>query len=187
MSFQGFPIVSSNCKTDSSNLVELGEPLLFQFAAWLLWGTPSEGYTITMHPVAFAAWFGLLATALNLFPISQLDGGHIAYAVLGRQATILTFLMVGVAIGLTFVSMSWLVWTILLVVMVVVLGPHHPPTLDDDVELDRRRVMLAAAALVMLIVCFAPAPISEFVWGRSSHAAVDIAEGKGRAPLPRRS
>jgi membrane-associated protease RseP (regulator of RpoE activity) len=151
---------------DASNLIELGEPLLFQFTAWLLWGSPPEGYTINMHPMAFAAWFGLLATALNLFPISQLDGGHIAYAVLGRRATLLTFVMVGVAIGLTLVSMSWVVWTILLVVMIVVLGPHHPPTLDDDMTLDRPRLILAVVALVMLIVCFTPAPISEFVGGR---------------------
>ena len=59
-----------------------------------------------MHPMAFAAWFGLLATALNLFPISQLDGGHISYAVLGRQSTWVTFLMIAVAIGLTFVSLE---------------------------------------------------------------------------------
>ena len=44
-----------------------------------------------MHPMAFAAWFGLLATALNLFPIAQLDGGHIAYAVFGRRSTLITF------------------------------------------------------------------------------------------------
>jgi membrane-associated protease RseP (regulator of RpoE activity) len=150
---------------DASNLIELGEPLLFQFAAWTLWGTPAEGYTITMHPVAFAAWFGLLATALNLFPISQLDGGHIAYAVLGRRATLVTLAMLLVAIGLTFVSLSWVVWTILLVVMVAVLGPHHPPTLDDEGELGRRRLALAAFALFMLIVCFTPAPIEEFVTG----------------------
>ena len=43
--------------------------------------------SINMHPMAFAAWFGLLATALNLFPIGQLDGGHISYAVLGRRST----------------------------------------------------------------------------------------------------
>ena len=65
--------------------LELGEPLLFKFASWLLWGTPPDGYSLNMHPMAFAAWFGLLATALNLFPIGQLDGGHISYAVLGRD------------------------------------------------------------------------------------------------------
>ena len=52
-----------------------------------LLGTLPDGYTINMHPMAFAAWFGLLATALNLFPIGQLDGGHISYAVLGRKST----------------------------------------------------------------------------------------------------
>ena len=50
-------------------------------------GRRPEGYALNLHPMAFAAWFGLLATALNLFPIGQLDGGHIAYAVLGRRAT----------------------------------------------------------------------------------------------------
>ena len=70
---------------DTSNLLELGEPLLFKLASWLLWGTQPDGYSLNMHPMAFAAWFGLLATALNLFPIGQLDGGHISYAVLGRR------------------------------------------------------------------------------------------------------
>ena len=68
-------------------LHELGEPLLFQFAAWMIWGDVADGHAINMHPMAFAAWFGLLATALNLFPIAQLDGGHIAYAVFGRRST----------------------------------------------------------------------------------------------------
>ena len=69
-------------------VVELGEPLLFKAVAWLTFGSVPEGYTINMHPMAFAAWFGLLATALNLFPIGQLDGGHISYAVLGRNSTV---------------------------------------------------------------------------------------------------
>ena len=75
---------------DTSGFVELGEPLLFKAVAWLYWGTPPDGYSINMHPMAFAAWFGMLATALNLFPIGQLDGGHISYAVLGRKSTIVT-------------------------------------------------------------------------------------------------
>jgi len=148
---------------DSSNLMELGEPLLFRFAAWLVWGEVADGYTINMHPMAFAAWFGLLATALNLFPIAQLDGGHIAYAVFGRRSTAITIVMVGVAIGLTFVSSSWIAWTVLLVLMIVMMGPRHPPTLDEDEPLDRGRLILAAVALVILIVCFTPAPIGPFL------------------------
>src|SRR5690606_28985227 len=58
---------------EPSILVSLGEPLLFRFAAWLIFGEVAEGYSINMHPMAFAAWFGLLATALNLFPVAQLD------------------------------------------------------------------------------------------------------------------
>ena len=77
--------------------VSLGEPLLYRGISWLLWGTPPDGYTINMHPMAFAAWFGLLATALNLFPIGQLDGGHISYAVLGRRSSHVTLVMLAAA------------------------------------------------------------------------------------------
>jgi len=148
---------------NASGLVELGEPLLFRFAAWLVWGDVADGFSINMHPMAFAAWFGLLATALNLFPISQLDGGHISYAVLGRRSSSVTIVMIGVAIGLAFVSSSWIAWTFLMVAMVFMLGPHHPPTLDDEQPLDAGRHALALFALFMLIVCFTPAPIGPFV------------------------
>lgn len=152
---------------DSSQLMELGEPLLFRFAAWVVWGDVADGYSINMHPMAFAAWFGLLATALNLFPIAQLDGGHISYAVLGHRATVLTLVMVGVAVGLTVVSSSWIAWTILLLVMIVTMGPRHPPTLDDEQQLDNGRLVLAAVAMVILVLCFTPAPIGPFVTGTS--------------------
>ena len=138
---------------------ELGEPLLFQLASTLLWGTPPEGYSLNLHPMAFAAWFGLLATALNLFPIGQLDGGHSSYAVLGRRSTYLTFAMIGIAIVLTYFSTSWLVWTVLIIGMLVAFGPRHPRTFDEHLPLDRTRVILAIVALAMFIVCFTPAPI----------------------------
>ena len=109
--------------------------------------------------MAFAAWFGLLATALNLFPIGQLDGGHIAYAVLGRRSTIVTFGTVGVLVGLTFVSSSWAVWTVLTVVMLLAFGPRHPRTIDEHVPLDRGRMWLAGFAFVMFVLCFTPAPL----------------------------
>jgi len=138
---------------------ELGEPLLFKAASTLLWGTVPDGYSLNLHPMAFAAWFGLLATALNLFPIGQLDGGHISYAVLGRRSTYVTFAMMAAAIGLAFFSRSWLVWTGLMIGMLVAFGPRHPRVFDEDVPLDRTRFVLALVALAMLIVCFTPAPI----------------------------
>jgi membrane-associated protease RseP (regulator of RpoE activity) len=113
---------------DTPGMMELGEPLLFKFATWLIWGQTSQGYTINMHPMAFAAWFGMLATALNLFPIGQLDGGHISYAVLGTRSTYVTLTMVIVAAGLSYFSASWIVWTVLTVAMLFVFGPRHPRT-----------------------------------------------------------
>lgn len=143
----------------------LGEPLLFRLARFLVIGNLPANMDVNMHPIAFAAWFGLLATALNLFPIGQLDGGHISHAVLGRRSSYVSLMMAAGAIGLTFLSASWFVWTLLIVLMLLAMGPHHPPTLDEDTPLDSRRRMLALFALVMLIVCFTPVPIEPFVSG----------------------
>jgi len=141
-------------------LLELGEPLLFKLAAWLLWGTQPDGYSLNMHPMGFAAWFGMLATALNLFPIGQLDGGHISYSVLGpRWSTVVTFATVAVAAGLAFFASTWVVWIVLMIAMLIVFGPRHPRVFDEHVPLDRTRLWLALFALVMFILCFTPAPI----------------------------
>ena len=140
----------------------LGRPLLYRAARWLIWGATPEGMTMNLHPMAFGAWFGLLATALNLFPIGQLDGGHVAYAVLGRRSAVVTIATLVLAVTLTFFSRSWVVWTVLMMAMVFVMGPHHPPTLNDEVPMNRTRIILAVIGLLMLIVCFTPTPIEYF-------------------------
>jgi len=146
--------------TNSSGILELGEPLLFKFASWLLWGSQPDGYSLNMHPMAFAAWFGMLATALNLFPIGQLDGGHVSYSVLGpRYSTYVTFAMLCVAVGLAFFAASWIVWTGMIVLMLVLFGPRHPRVFDEETPLDVTRLWLAAFAVVMFVLCFTPAPI----------------------------
>ncbi|HEY0284101.1 MAG TPA: site-2 protease family protein [Vicinamibacterales bacterium] len=137
----------------------LGEPLLFRAATWLTWGAIPDGYSVNLHPMAFASWFGLLATALNLFPIGQLDGGHISYAVLGRRSTTVTLVAICLAIALTFFSLSWLVWTFLLIAMTLAMGPRHPRTVDEDIPLDRTRIWLAVVALIVFVLCFTPNPI----------------------------
>jgi membrane-associated protease RseP (regulator of RpoE activity) len=137
----------------------MGEPLLFKAVAWLLHGSPEGGATLTLHPMAFAAWFGLLATALNLFPVGQLDGGHITYAVLGRKSSHVTLAALGAAIVFAFFSTSLIVWTVVMVAMILKFGRHHPPTFDEAEPIDRTRKLLAVVALVMLVLCFTPAPI----------------------------
>ena len=139
--------------------LELGEPLLFQLAAWMTLGTAPEGYSINLHPMGFAAWFGLLATMLNLFPFGQLDGGHISYAALGSRSTLVTVGAVACVIGLTFLSLSWFAWALMMIVMLFTLGPRHPRTSDDHVPLDPTRCRVAAGAVAIFVLCFTAAPI----------------------------
>ncbi len=146
---------------------ELGEPLLFRIATYLIWGRVPAGFSLNLHPMAFAAWFGLLATALNLFPIGQLDGGHISYAVLKRHSTNLTYLTLGgllvlnVVLAVVYQTPALLLFTVLIVVMLAIFGPRHPPVMDEHLPIDRTRVILAVVALVIFILCFTPVPIRE--------------------------
>jgi membrane-associated protease RseP (regulator of RpoE activity) len=137
----------------------LGEPLLFKLASHVHFGTVQQGYTVNIHPMVFAAWFGMLATALNLLPFGQLDGGHITYATLGRWSTPISIATVASAIGMTFISVSWLIMTVMMLVMLVMLGPRHPRVIYEYEPLDTKRKMVAVFALVMLILCFTPVPI----------------------------
>ena len=142
--------------------LSLGEPLLFQFVTWFFWGSIADGQSLNLHPMAFAAWFGLLATALNLFPAGQLDGGHIAYAAFGRKSVLVTYGTVALTILLAFWSRSWLLWAFLMIAMLVVTGPKHPRTHDEEVPLDDTRRIVAYVALGIFLVCFTPAPIEVF-------------------------
>jgi membrane-associated protease RseP (regulator of RpoE activity) len=140
----------------------LGEPLFFRLATWLVWGTVPDGYSLNMHPIVFASWFGLLATALNLLPFGQLDGGHISYAALGRRSTLISLVTVVIAIALTFVSASWMMMSVLMVLMLLAFGPRHPSVLDESIELGPGRRIVALASAVLFIVCFTPVPIELF-------------------------
>jgi membrane-associated protease RseP (regulator of RpoE activity) len=111
---------------------------------------------IYLHPVARAAWVGLLATALNLLPIGQLDGGHILYAILGERTRFLSrvFIFMLVLMGM-FIAYSWLFWAVLLFFF----GMRHPAIVDPN-PLGRFRTRLAVAALAILLLSFTMAPVS---------------------------
>ena len=137
----------------------LGEPLLFRVATWLTFGSIADGYSVNIHPVVFAAWFGMLATAWNLLPFGQLDGGHLTYATLGDRSRFFSLGTVAAAIVMCFISYSWVVMTLMMVVMLFLLGPRHPSVLDEHEPLGPERYLLALFALVMLILCFTPVPL----------------------------
>ena len=138
----------------SSGDLIFGTPLILRLAEWARFpGVPLGD--IYLHPVARAAWVGLLATALNLLPIGQLDGGHIIYAFLGERTKVLSrvFIFVLVLMGI-FVAYSWLLWAALLFFFAM----RHPAIYDPN-PLGRFRVRLAVGALAMFILSFTMAPV----------------------------
>ena len=138
-----------------------GEPLLFQWAAQLVLGSVPDGSTVNIHPIVWGCWFGLFATALNLLPFGQLDGGHVVYAIFGDRvaslvsvATVVTGIMVT-----TFVSLAWAVPTLMFMWMWRSFGIHHPPPLNPYSTPSTSRRVVAAIGLVALVLTITPRPV----------------------------
>jgi len=149
--------------------LNLGDPLLLTLLQKVWFGDLPERALFVMHPTGFAAWFGLLATALNLFPAGQLDGGHIIHALVGRASRYVTMAAVLILVVLAiFVSTSWAVWTVLLLVMMWAFGLEHPPVGQEHVPIGTARILLGLFAAVMFVLSFTPVPISpaDFLGGR---------------------
>ncbi|HEV7785586.1 MAG TPA: site-2 protease family protein [Thermoanaerobaculia bacterium] len=133
-----------------------GRCLAIVLATWLFHGRLEPGTILNLHPVALAAWLGLLATSINLLPLGQLDGGHVLYAATGRLQRRLA-LPLWIALGLMgFLWLGWLVWC----VIILVIGLYHPPVWDETTSLDPLRRKLAWIALILLILSFMPAPLA---------------------------
>jgi membrane-associated protease RseP (regulator of RpoE activity) len=148
------------------------------FGRWL----PADGLDVQLHPMAFAGWVGLLITMINLMPIGQLDGGHIARAALGQAhekwsgRLHIALPIIGLLIGSIMFSnarhadrsvlealsyahhglVPWLVWTALLSWMRYQAGEYHPPV--SDVPLDPRRRRYAIAMLAIFFLIATPVP-----------------------------
>lgn len=134
-----------------------GEPLLSRILAALLRPEVSAA-DLFLHPVGRAAWVGLFATALNLLPAGQLDGGHIIYALTSENHR-----RISMAVALALVPLSvffwsgWMIWALLLIVF----GFRHPRLLDRWERIDAKRRAWAVAALLIFILCFIPVPLAE--------------------------
>ncbi|HYH98826.1 site-2 protease family protein [Hyalangium sp.] len=136
-----------------------GDSLLMQGLTRLAVGPLPEGKDVLVHPVVIAGWFGLLVTLLNLLPVGQLDGGHLAFALLGPRAR---WVGKGVALVLflltLFATASWGVW---LLVTSKLVGFGHPEVLEPEVPLSRGRKWICALCLVALIGCAMPVPLRQ--------------------------
>lgn len=131
-----------------------GTPLALRLLEWVIFpGVPIAD--ISLHPVARAAWVGLLATALNLLPIGQLDGGHILYSFFAEKHKALSWMFVILLIPIgVFFSWSWLVWAVLLAIF----GLRHP-VIFDMTQVGRTRTRLGWVALALFLLSFTLAPI----------------------------
>ena len=135
----------------------LGESIIFKLLTWIIYPELNPEMDLMLHPVAFAGWIGLLVTAINLLPMGQLDGGHIAYAILGIKHKILakiTFIIL--LIWGIFISTNWLVWSG--IILLLMRNIYHSPILHFEENLARNDVLIGVFSLIILILCFIPIP-----------------------------
>jgi len=150
----------------NADVIYFGEQPLYKLFAYLQFGSLPAGKDVLIHPMAFAAWFGMLATAMNLLPFGQLDGGHISYAALGRRSWIVSLAtLVGTIALAVFKSFSWSSMAIIMLAMAFFLGIGHPRLVDDHEPLDPTRRLIAVFAIIMFVLCFTPVPIQMFFAG----------------------
>jgi membrane-associated protease RseP (regulator of RpoE activity) len=140
---------------ETKGALTLGDSILFSFLAQTVLGVTPADSDILLNPVAFAGWIGLFVTSMNLIPVGQLDGGHIAFALLGEKQTRLSFILV-LVMSLLGVLLweGWIIWAVLL----LVLGLRHPPVISWEVPLDTRRKVIGWIAFLIFILTFIPVP-----------------------------
>jgi len=140
--------------------LRLADPLLFSFIQRLVMGEVQQGYDILIHPIGYAGWVGLFVTALNLLPVGQLDGGHIAYALFGRKSRAIFLIAIAVMAFITvFYNPGWF----LLLILIILFGFRHPAPLDDQTPLDGKRKWMGGLAFLAFLLSFTPAPFPQFV------------------------
>ncbi len=150
--------------------IQLGVPLLFGWLSdWLL-PAVGEHQLILLSPVATAGWVGLFITAFNLFPVGQLDGGHITYALTGTRHRVIGRLTFAALLGLgTYGAWSlfgelpegwpvgWPGW-LALALLLSLFGRDHPPPSHPRIALDLKRRAVGILCLIIFLVCFTPVP-----------------------------
>jgi membrane-associated protease RseP (regulator of RpoE activity) len=146
----------STITMDSGDIgLKLGESILMKIATWIMYPQLTDNMDIILHPIAFAAWIGMLVTMLNLLPIGQLDGGHIAYALLGKWYKIIGWGSLGIILILSIFSINWLLWAALVYFLTRM---KHPPIMDEYEPVTQYEKTIGLVALIIFILTFIPIP-----------------------------
>jgi membrane-associated protease RseP (regulator of RpoE activity) len=150
--------------TPSEGAISFGEPLLFKLLARLFLGPIPGGSDIVLHPIGWAGWVGLLVTGFNLLPLGQFDGGHVAYALLGRRARTLSR---GVIIAMAVLGFFFLTWLVLAGVLIFLhrrgrMPFDHPRVFDEQAPLGTKRTVLGALIVLVFALSFIPVPARGF-------------------------
>ncbi|MBL8601612.1 MAG: site-2 protease family protein [Myxococcales bacterium] len=160
-----------------TNIMVEGDSLLYLALKRAVVGPIADGYDVWLHPVALAGWAGFFVTMMNLLPVGQLDGGHVAYALFGRRADrasrwVLGALMahaLGVALWCLWrarwhvgaanftPAIIWGMWALMSRGVMRLSGDAHPPTNDDEASPGRK--VVAVLSLVCFVLLFMPLPI----------------------------
>ena len=150
--------------------IELGAPLLFSAIAHVVLPSIGPQQQVLLDPIAFAGWVGLFITAFNLFPIGQLDGGHITYALFARWHRHIARLAFALLIAMGLYGLATIVWLpswpsgwpgwLALAFFLTLFGKNHPAPYDSYTKLDRKRRWIGYLCLIVFVLCFSPVPFS---------------------------
>jgi membrane-associated protease RseP (regulator of RpoE activity) len=119
---------------------------------------PVGGSDVILHPVAWAAWAGLLVTFLNLIPAGQLDGGHVLYALFGKRVQLVFPVILIATLLLGLFWSGWWLWAFI----IFLIGRSHAEPLDQITQLDSKRKLLAVLMLVIFLLVMTPVPYITF-------------------------
>jgi len=148
--------------SDVEGGIMLGDSLITKLLTFVVYPDIPVGYEVYINSVAFAAWIGMIVTMLNLLPVGQLDGGHILYAVFGKNhkkigyGALIGICLLGIILTLTGTpSYNWIIWAALVFFFIKV---KHPPVYNSYAPIPMVHKIICLFSLIIFIVTFIPVP-----------------------------
>ena len=156
ISFLGFFLMQQNpiYPPPTGETYSMASPIIIQWIG----GFFNLPQNAIIHPTLYAGWVGIFLTAVNLLPIGQLDGGHIARAFLKEKHKYASWAVVFLLLGLSFIYTGWLMFAFIVLFLI---GTQHQPPLNEIDHLDTRRKLIGVLVVIVFILSFAPIPFSD--------------------------